>query len=110
MSHARNGNAHNFAANFMQAANSCDGAINVEGVFVNHRLHNYGCATANGDIANLYGTSFASDDDTKIFTAIDVCIVCAILCNAFDFWKILRNSRHKTLIYLQLLFAIISLT
>ena len=102
MSHARDSDAHNFATNFMQAANSSYGAINIESIFINHRLNNYGRTTTNGDIAYLNRTGFASDDYTEIFTAIDNWLNFASLDVILGVLSILRNSRHNTFRYFQL--------
>ena len=62
MGHAGHSNADDFAANLVQSPNSCDRSVDVEGVFINHRLYDDWVASADRDAANFDGTGFAAFD------------------------------------------------
>jgi hypothetical protein len=58
--HAGNGHPDDFAANFVEAADTSDGAVNIQGVFVDHGLDDDGMASTDGDITNLNGSGLAT--------------------------------------------------
>jgi len=60
--HAGHGDADDFAAYLVQSPNSGDRSVDVEGVFVNHRLDDDGVAAADGDATDFDGSGFAAFD------------------------------------------------
>ena len=62
MGQAGDGDAHNFAADFVEATNGGHRPGNVEGIFVDHRLHHDRMAATDRNVAHLHGAGLATMD------------------------------------------------